>query len=248
MSRTFWTKLNHDDARLAIDMMDDAEIGRWFRGWLAGAGGKEYPTEKIASWPVEMRTGFRAGCESAEEAARYSQKQRDRVSSRYRGRATEDHGSTTEQSGSEKSTETLPSNSQQLTSNNQQPTTNSEKPKKARQAAFSPSMFDRMIPAAFANDKAFVSKWRAWVVSRHVRRKPISELAAREQLEKLESFGLGGAIESLRQSIEGDWQGIFPPKDLRFAPAQAKTPTAPAQALTYAEQQQLLPMSQRWKS
>lgn len=127
MSRTFWTKLNHDDARLAIDMMDDAEIGRWFRGWLAGAGGKEYPTEKIASWPVEMRTGFRAGCESAEEAARYSQKQRDRVSSRYRGRATEDHGSTTEQSGSEKSTGTLPSNSQQLTSNIQQPKAKSQK-------------------------------------------------------------------------------------------------------------------------
>lgn len=216
MSRTFWTKLNHDDARLAIDMMDDAEIGRWFRGWLAGAGGKEYPTEKIASWPVEMRTGFRAGCESAEEAARYSQKQRDRVSSRYRGRATEDHGSTTEQSGSEKSTETLPSNSQQLTSNIQQPTTNSEKPKKARQAAFSPSMFDRMIPAQLASQPAFMAAWHEWMESRHEKRKPISERAAKSQLEFLAGLGMASmAVASIKNSIKNDYQGLFPPKEER---------------------------------
>lgn len=110
-------------------------------------------------------------------------------------------------------------------------------------------MFDAMIPADLAKSDAFVSKWNLWVSARHGRRKPISELAAKEQLEKLAGFGLLGAIESLRQSIEGDWQGIFPPKAPGFAlaPAQPVQP-AVARELSYAEQQQLLPMSQRWKS
>jgi len=108
-------------------------------------------------------------------------------------------------------------------------------------------MFDSMIPADLAKSDAFVSKWNLWVASRHGRRKPISELAAKEQLEKLAVFGLLGAIESLRQSIEGDWQGIFPPKAPGFAPAPAVQPAA-TRELSYAEQQQLLPMSQRWKS
>lgn len=157
MSRTFWTKLNHDDARLAIDMMDDAEVGRWFRGWLAGAGGKEYPAEKIASWPVEMRTGFRAGCESAEDAAKYSQKQRDRVLSRYRGSTTEDHGNTTESSGSEKSTETLPSNSQHLTANSQHRKATSEK----RSTKFVPPTLDELTVYAKEIELADPLKWQA---------------------------------------------------------------------------------------
>lgn len=118
--RTFWTKLNHDDARMAIEMMDDAEVGRWFRGWLAGAGGKEYAPDKIAALPVEMRTGFSAGRESFAEAERYSEKQRERVSKRYRGSTTVDHGSTTEEFGSENATETLPTNSQQPTAKSEE--------------------------------------------------------------------------------------------------------------------------------
>lgn len=128
--RTFWSKLNHDDARLAIDMMDDAEIGRWFRGWLAGAGGKEYSEDKVQSWPLEMRKGFADGKESFVDAEKYSQKQRDRINKRYQGSTTEHHGATTVESGRENATESLPSNSQQPTANNQQPEAISEQPKK----------------------------------------------------------------------------------------------------------------------
>lgn len=124
--RTFWTKLNHDDARLAIDMMDDAEVGRWFRGWLAGAGGKEYPEDKVRSWPVEMRTGFTAGRESFADAERFSEKQRERVAKRYHGSTTVDHGRAVVDSGREKATGSLPSNSQQPTTNSQQPESNSD--------------------------------------------------------------------------------------------------------------------------
>lgn len=126
--RTFWTKLNHDDARMSIEMMDDAEIGRWFRGWLAGAGGKEYTQEKLATFPLEMRTGFSAGRESFEDAERYSEKQRERVSKRYRGDTMVYRGSTTVEFGSEKPSESLPANSEQPTANNQQRTTSNDPP------------------------------------------------------------------------------------------------------------------------
>lgn len=118
--RTYWTKLNHDDARLAIDMMDDAEIGRWFRGFLAGSSGKEYDAEKASAWPVEMRSGFSSGRESFADAERFSQKQRDRVSKRYQQPTETLPDATTVTSGSENATETLPTNNQQPTTNNEQ--------------------------------------------------------------------------------------------------------------------------------
>lgn len=245
--RTFFVRVNLDDMAAEIIGLDSTEErGLWLEGFIVGSRGKNCREDWQGAKLEGYSFGLRCFTEAEEFRGKQSAKGLASVEARRNRKATSsqpefNHGSTMVQPDTNQ-TSTHP------TTNIQQPITNNEKPKKARQAAFSPSMFDRMIPAAFANDEAFVSKWRAWVISRHNRRKPISELAAREQLEKLESFGLGGAIESLRQSIEGDWQGIFPPKDLRFAPAQAKTPTAPAQALTYAEQQQLLPMSQRWKS
>jgi len=39
--RTYWTKMNLDEAREAIEVMDDGEVGRWFKAWIIGAGGKE---------------------------------------------------------------------------------------------------------------------------------------------------------------------------------------------------------------
>ncbi len=245
--RTFFVRVNLDDMAAEIIGLDSTEErGLWLEGFIVGSRGKSCREDWQGAKLEGHSFGLRCFTEAEEFRGKQSAKGVASAESRRNRTSTTvqpdiNHGSTTVQPDINR-TSTHP------TTNNQQPTTNSEKPKKARQAAFSPSMFDHMIPVAFANDEAFASKWQAWVISRHSRRKPISELAAREQLEKLESFGLGGAIESLRQSIEGDWQGIFPPKDPRFAPAQAKAPTTPAPALTYAEQQQLLPMSQRWKS
>ncbi len=211
--RTFWTKLNHDDARMAIEMMDDAEVGRWFRGWLAGAGGNDYSPEKVGSWPVEMRTGFGAGRASFAEAEIYSEKQRERVSKRYRGSTTVDHGTTTETPGSENPTEHLPSNSQQ-------PTARIEKeqqhipltPQRGKRVEVSPGMFDEMIPEDLALSPEFVESWHRWVHVRKDRKKPITPHAAGEQLKTLAGFGIAEAIASIRQSIANDWQGLFPPK------------------------------------
>lgn len=212
--RTFWTKLNHDDARMAIEMMDDAEVGRWFRGWLAGAGGKEYAPDKIAALPVEMRTGFSAGRESFVDAERYSEKQRERVSKRYRGSTTVDHGSTTEEFGSENATESLPTNSQHPTakSEEKQSPPAPQRGKRPR-VVFDAEMFDHMIPQPLAASSEFVDTWHTWMASRHERGKPISERAAEQQLKELPTFGgLPGALASIRQSIANDWQGLFAPK------------------------------------
>ncbi len=246
--RTFFVRVNLDDMAAEIIGLDSTEErGLWLEGFIVGSRGKSCREDWQGAKLEGHSFGLRCFTEAEEFRGKQSAKGLASVEARRNRKTTADqpdfnHGSTAVQ-------QDINQTSTHPTTNNQQPTTNSEKPKKARQAAFSPSMFDHMIPAAFANDEAFASKWRAWVVSRHSRRKPISELAAREQLEKLESFGLGGAIESLRQSIEGDWQGIFTPKDPRFAPApaQAQRPAA-TRELTYEQQQQLLPMSQRWKS
>jgi hypothetical protein len=151
--RTYWTKLNHDDARLAIGMMDDAEIGRWFRGWLAGAGGNEYHPDRVSAWPIEMRTGFASGRESFADAERYSEKQRDRVSKRYHGSTTVYHGTTTDPT-------TIPTGS--LPTNNQQPTTNSEHPetKKERRAKFIPPTPEEAM--AYAKEIGF-TRWETWM-------------------------------------------------------------------------------------
>lgn len=107
-------------------------------------------------------------------------------------------------------------------------------------------MFDAMIPEVLAKSEVFMAKWLVWVSSRHSRRKPISELAAKEQLAKLAGFGVAGAIESLRQSIEGDWQGIFPPKNgvqQAFAPVPAARPPEFA-----GQPNRNTPVSMRWQS
>ena len=114
--RTYWTKINLDDARDAIQMMDDAEVGRWFRGWVAGASGKSFQ-EKLASWPVEMRSGYSAGIVSFEDSKAYSEKQRQRVAARYQTPTETLPDATAVAFGSENATGMLPANSQQLTAN-----------------------------------------------------------------------------------------------------------------------------------
>lgn len=58
----------------------------------------------------------------------------------------------------------------------------------------------------------FRERWQAWAAYRRKKRKPISEDAAKRQLEELVRYGPSGAIESINASIANDWQGIFPPK------------------------------------
>ena len=118
--RNYWTKMNLDDARESIEVMDDGEVGRWFRSWIIGAGGKDIPADRIDSWLLEQRAGYAAGLASFADAQEFSQKQRDRVSSRYTGKLPQ---VTAVQSGSSAEHD-LPTGSlpiQQPTTNNQQP-------------------------------------------------------------------------------------------------------------------------------
>lgn len=221
--RTFFVRVNLDDMATDLIGLDSTdERGLWLEGFVVGSRGKDCRVD----WPAAKLEGHGFGLKCFNEAEEFRDKQRAKghaSADARRNRKTTgiqpdaNHGSTTVQPDINQ-TSTHP------TTNIQQPITNNEKPKRARQAAFSSSMFDSMIPAELVKSDVFVSKWNLWVQSRHGRRKPISELAAKEQLEKLAGFGLAGAIESLRQSIEGDWQGVFPPKAPGFTPAPAQPP------------------------
>lgn len=238
-ARTWSVRLSVDDLNASFCLLEtDQEVASWVRGLMRGlnageckdAASKEY----AEGWEIGRPAREKADEIRAERAETGSKGGSKRVANAQAiaSPTASPIGKPTAQP-------------ERRTKNEEQ----QERKTKARQAAFSPSMFNAMIPVDLAKSGAFVSKWNLWVESRHGRRKPISELAAKEQLDKLAGFGLLGAIESLRQSIEGDWQGIFPPKDPGFAPAPAQPQRqAVARELSYAEQQQLLPMSQRWKS
>lgn len=100
-SKRYWSKMNHAEARNAIELMSDAEAGRWLRGWLSGAFGEE----STDGAPMEWRMGFSAGKDSLRDAEEFSKKQAERVSARYTKATTvdpveeklpEDTGSTAE--------------------------------------------------------------------------------------------------------------------------------------------------------
>lgn len=98
----------------------------------------------------------------------------------------------------------------------------------ARRAAFSPSMFDHMIPEGLSTFADFVDSWHGWMSSRHDRKKPISEAAAKTQLEDLAGFGHVGAVLSIRQSIAHDWRGLFAPKTQGVQSQPVRAPATPA--------------------
>ena len=115
--RIYWTKMNLDEARESIEIMDDQEVGRWFRAWIVGAGGKEIPADRLQTWALEQRAGYAAGIMSFANAKEFSQKQRDRVSKRYQEKLPE---VTAVDSGSSSVAETLPTNNEQRTTNKEQ--------------------------------------------------------------------------------------------------------------------------------
>lgn len=112
--RIYWTKMNLDEARESIEIMDDQEVGRWFRAWIVGAGGKEIPADRLQTWALEQRAGYAAGIMSFANAKEFSQKQRDRVLNRYQEKLPE---ATAVDSGSDPVAKTLPTNNEQRTTN-----------------------------------------------------------------------------------------------------------------------------------
>lgn len=70
----------------------------------------------------------------------------------------------------------------------------------------------------------FRKAWADWIEDRRARGKRVTELAAKQNLEKLAPLGITKAIESIQDSIRNGWTGIFPKTAApRAAPAK---PTA----------------------
>lgn len=67
------------------------------------------------------------------------------------------------------------------------------------------------LPAAL-DGPGFREAWSDWKNYRRKKRKPVTEIAEREQLKDLARYGHEIAIEAIRTSIRSDWQGLFPEK------------------------------------
>jgi hypothetical protein len=69
---------------------------------------------------------------------------------------------------------------------------------------------DVLLPGSLGRLPAFRSAWLDWCRYRASKRKPITELACRQQLEELEKVGPDAAAAAIRKAIANDWQGLFP--------------------------------------
>ena len=206
-NRTWSVRLSVDELNASICLLEtDAEMAAWARGLMRGLNAGDNKPGASDPYSEGWHVG-RAARQKADE---------------LRAQLSENGGSDKEANAPVNvpafGKANAPANASPIgeperrTNNKEQGTKNKERKASAPKVAFSPSMFDAMIPETLAKSEAFLAKWTAWVVSRHSRRKPISEIAAKEQLAKLVGFGVAGAIESLQQSIEGDWTGVFAPK------------------------------------
>ncbi len=85
-------------------------------------------------------------------------------------------------------------------------------PKKARQrAGVSDSDLISMM-SEFSEDPQCLKAWEDWVRDRRARKKPITPIAARRQLELLTQFGVKIWLEALSKSLMNGWTGIFMPE------------------------------------
>lgn len=186
-----------DEARDSIEIMEDAEVGRWFRSWIVGASGKEVPADRLATWSLEQRAGYTAGLLAFADAQAFSQKQRDRVSSRYTEKLPEVTAvPTTVACGSDPVAKKLPTN-------NEQRTTNKEQRAKSKDE-------HAEIPAKLQTAEFLVS-WCAWLDERRSKRKPVTLRAQELQLKTLATAPTSAdAIAWIEKSIANGWTGIFP--------------------------------------
>lgn len=70
--------------------------------------------------------------------------------------------------------------------------------------------FERLIPEIL-NQPAFLILWRDWVDDRKARKKPMTEIAAKLQLNEMAEWGIEKAIQAINTSIKAGYQGIFEP-------------------------------------
>ena len=58
----------------------------------------------------------------------------------------------------------------------------------------------------------FSSAWIDWLEFRQSKKKPVSLIAQKQTFKDFVEWGESASIESIRQSIKSDWQGLFAPK------------------------------------
>ena len=76
----------------------------------------------------------------------------------------------------------------------------------------STSCFEEQIPESLKTPE-FIAIWKLWYEDRKKRRKPLTALAAKLQLKKLEQIGAKPSIESIENSIRSGWLDIYMPKE-----------------------------------
>lgn len=97
----------------------------------------------------------------------------------------------------------------------------SSKPKKKTKAEISADRLAAAIeelelPEMFRESEVFRRKWEAWIAVRAKHEELVDwRVYLEENLEKLQEFGLAGAIESISQSLRRNWRGLFAPKDIQ---------------------------------
>lgn len=78
---------------------------------------------------------------------------------------------------------------------------------RASKATFDPALVE--LPPNL-NDDTFRQTWADWCDYRRKAKKAISEPAAKRQLASLAKAGRDRAIQAIDESIQNDWQGLFP--------------------------------------
>ncbi len=94
-----------------------------------------------------------------------------------------------------------------------------------RQRPKKPPQHPELIPIPAALDSpAFRQIWTDWLADRKARGKPVTELAARQQLSDLSALTPENAIECVKSSIRNGWAGLF--TDKYRSANQSPQPTA----------------------
>jgi len=123
-------------------------------------------------------------------------------------------------------------NTDELPTNNQQPLTNITTttpplPPRKRGASFDAAQI--ALP-----DWLDPNDWRAWIAERKARKKPVTQEAAKRQIQQLDAYRREGHEPSavITHSIAGGYQGLFPPRPAaRASPNGQPAPQTRAQHL-----------------
>ena len=216
-ARTWSVRLSVDELNASICLLEtDAEMAAWARGLMRGLNAGD--NKPGASDPYSE--GWRAGRAARQKA--------DDLRAQLSENGSVDKDANAPANASAFGKANAPANTSPIGEPERRTNNEEQRTKKARQAAFSPSMFDHMIPESLSTFADFVESWHGWMSSRHDRKKPISEAAAKTQLEDLAGFGRVGAVLSIRQSIAHDWQGLFAPKTQGVQSQPVRAPATPA--------------------